>query len=111
MARPQYVALSRVRAMILELIRMHVPSVAGLRLDAFRGPYRAGNWRVEWLNVPVEDYGATRDIADAMEAKRFTGSWCWTGTCSMGRYSGGSRRALDQLGGSDLALANAPQRL
>ena len=56
--------------MILELIRMHVPSVTDLRLDALRGPYRAGNWRVEWLNVPVEDYGAARDIADAIEAKR-----------------------------------------
>ena len=60
MARPQYVAASRLRAMILELIRMHVPSVTDLRLNAHRGPYRAGNWQVEWLNVPAEDYGAAR---------------------------------------------------
>ena len=69
MAPPQYVAEARLRAITLEAIRMHVPSVTDLRLVASRGPYRIGNWRVDWLNVPVEDYGAARDMADELEAK------------------------------------------
>ncbi len=72
MARPQYVAETSLRSMILEVIRMHVPTVTDLRLGASRGPYRVGNWHVDWLNVPAEDYGAARDIADELEAK---GHW------------------------------------
>lgn len=36
------------------------------------GPYRTGNWRVDWLNVLAEDYGAARDLADELETK---GHW------------------------------------
>ena len=72
MARPQYVAETSLRAMTLEVIRMHVPTVTDLRLGASRGPYRVGNWRVGCLNMPAEDYGAARDIADELESK---GHW------------------------------------
>ena len=66
----QYVAEARLRSMMIELIRTHVASVTDLRLEARRGPYLPGNWRIEWLNVPVEDYGAARDVADMLQDKR-----------------------------------------
>ena len=65
-----YVSESGLRSMMLELIRTHVKSITDLRLAGSRGPFRYGNWCIEWLNVPVEDYGAARDVADMLESKR-----------------------------------------
>lgn len=66
----RYLSATTLREMTLEQVRTHVPSVTDLRLGAKRGPYRPGNWHVEWLNVPVEDYGAARDAADMLQGKR-----------------------------------------
>ena len=65
----QYVAESALRAMMLELVRMDAPSCIGLGLELLPGPFRAQNWRIGKLDV-LADYGAARDKADALEAKR-----------------------------------------
>ena len=49
---------------------MHAPSVTDIRLVRLPGPFRPGNWRVEWINVLCEDYGPARDMADELEAMR-----------------------------------------
>ena len=66
----QYVASSRLRDMVLELVRMAAPSCIGLDLETFPGPFRPQNWRIGKLQVLAPDYGAARDKADALQALR-----------------------------------------
>jgi len=58
--------------MILEVLRSRVVSVRWIRLEAFRGPLRPGNWRIMWIDVLAPDYGRFRDLADELDAK---GHW------------------------------------
>ena len=66
----QYVAASRLRAIMIELVRMDAPSCIDLRLEHLQGPFRPQNWRIAKLDVLATDYGAARDKADELEAMR-----------------------------------------
>ncbi len=66
----QYVAESRLRGMMLELVRMDAPSCLGVCIEALPGPFRPQNWRIGKIDVRTEDYGAARDKADELQAMR-----------------------------------------
>ena len=66
----QYVAAYRLRAMMLDAVRIAAPSCIGLHLQPFPGPFRPQNWRIGKLQVLAPDYGAARDKADEFEAKQ-----------------------------------------
>lgn len=65
-----YCARSRLRAMMIELVRMEAPSCIGLHLEPIPGPFRPQNWHIGKLDVLAKDYAAARDKADELQAMR-----------------------------------------
>ena len=65
-----YVTETLLRTLALEIIRMVAPTCIGFELQRLPGPYRWQNWRIGKLDVGVEDYGAARDKADALQEAR-----------------------------------------
>ena len=64
-----YAAATVLQGIILELLRLHVPSVVDVRIARLPGPFRPCNWTIEWMDVLAEDYGRARDKADELQAK------------------------------------------
>ena len=65
-----YCIESRLRAMMLDLVRLVAPSCIGLEIKTLPGPFRSQNWRIGQLQVLAADYGKARDKADELEAMR-----------------------------------------